>query len=162
MKWDPPSVQGLSTLQVGVQEGCPGNIGCDGTAFLFEDLVPGASDFFDVSLCRPPANKFNCDGEQLFPYSRLSPEAGTHTWVLEVRYTGGLEIRFDWDEDDLPQDGELKVWIVDTNSRIQVNNPPPNVSPHIMNIESNVQTKAFLICSQANENVQTPCPNLLP
>ena len=79
-------------------------------------------------------------------------------WVVEVSYPNDLDIRFEWDRTDVPQD--INLWIVDSQGRIDMKSPPPDIPPFPLSILSGDDARAFLICGQ------TPgagiCPNTWP
>ena len=150
-----PKVSGLSNLAIGAKADCPGAIGCRGSAL---PVSPGEVDFFEIYLCHPlPITKSDCDRESQLSYSLLSPSDQVQRWVVEVAYSGQLTMSFSWDQDEIPSQGQLRLWVIDSNQKILMNNPPPDVPPYIFPVTTGDETSAFLICGEVVA-VTNGCP----
>ena len=155
-----PKVSGLGNLAIGAKEDCPDAIGCRGSAL---PISPAQVDFFEIYLCHPPITKFDCTGESQLSYSLLSPSARVPRWVVEVAYPGQLTMSFSWDQDEIPSQEQLGLWVVDSNQTIQMNNPPPDVPPYVFPITTGGEPSAFMICGEVGGvPVANPCPNWWP
>ena len=116
LTWEPRDVIGLGSLHVGVDDRCPDSVGCQSAAIdpasrLF--AKPNEVDAFQVYMCNPPINKFNCDDEVLLSHSFLSP-AEVQRWVVELSYPNQLEVRFSWAKEEVAGPSDLDLRIVDS------------------------------------------------
>ena len=163
----PRNVAGLGNLLLGVNQRCPGAIGCRGS------LPPAVVPFdFQVYLCHPPdQSQFNCNGlssDLLLSKSLLAP-AEIQTWVVEVTRTGQVnEITFTWHTSNLPDPDAFPLWIVDSEGIINMQNPPsvptgPPRSYDVFSLSPDATKREFLICSQVTGVApDIRCPVKLP
>ena len=144
---------GNSNIRFGAKEDCQDpEDQCD---FAFPPSP--APSAVQIYLCEAQPGRTDCNGAPHQSQSFLT-SAQSMQWVVEVSYPNDLDIRFEWDRTDVPQD--INLWIVDSQGRIDMKFPPPDIPPFPLSILSGDDARAFLICGQ------TPgagiCPNTWP
>ncbi len=154
----------MGNLSLGVDQRCPGAIGCRGT------LPPAVVPFdFQIYMCHPlDPTQPNCNGlasKDLLSQSRLAP-AEAHRWLVSVTRTDPVdEITLIWHNSHLPD--SLRIWIVDSAGKLSMKEPPSDPSGFPLNYNvfdgSSATEREFLICSQVfGIPPANPCPDSWP